>query len=90
VIEQSKKYKIAIVAYNLDPGGLAKVIANIFLLFKEIKNFNVELLLLDDVNRFALEGKVISFGEYANINAPFYKKVNKYIQFNKYIKKFGL
>ena len=87
MIEQSKKYKIAIVAYNLDSGGLANVIENIFILFKEIKDVNVELLLLDDSNKLALEGKVISFGEYANIKSPFYKKINKYIQFNKYIKK---
>jgi glycosyltransferase involved in cell wall biosynthesis len=87
VIEQSKKYKIAFIAYNLDSGGLAKVIENLFLLFKEVKLVDVELLLLDDVNKQALDGRVITFGEYANINSPFYKKINKYIQFNKYIKK---
>lgn len=87
MIEQSKKYKIAIIAYNLDSGGLAKVIENVFLLFKRIKNFNVELLLLDDINRFNLDGKVVSFGDLANIQSPFYNKINKYIQFNKYIKK---
>jgi N-acetylgalactosamine-N,N'-diacetylbacillosaminyl-diphospho-undecaprenol 4-alpha-N-acetylgalactosaminyltransferase len=87
VIEQSKKYKIAIVAYNLDPGGLAKVIENLFLLFKEVNYVDVELLLLDDVNKQALDGEVISFGEFANIKSSFYKKINKYIQFNKHIKK---
>ena len=87
MIEQSKKYKIAIVAYNLDSGGLAKVIENLFLLFKGVKLVDVELLLLDDVNKLDLEGKVVSFGEYTNIKSPFFNKINKYIQFNKYIQK---
>ena len=87
MIEQSKKYKIAIIAYNLDSGGLAKVIENIFLLFKRIKIFNVELLLLDNIKRFNLDGKVVSFGDLPYMNFPFYNKINRYIQFNKYIKK---
>uniref|UniRef100_UPI004049C574 glycosyltransferase n=1 Tax=Flavobacterium sp. TaxID=239 RepID=UPI004049C574 len=87
MIEQSKKYKIAIVAYNLDAGGLAKVIANIFQLFKSRQPINVKLLLLDDVNKEELTGKVITFGEFANIKSPFYKKINKYFQFNKNINK---
>jgi N-acetylgalactosamine-N,N'-diacetylbacillosaminyl-diphospho-undecaprenol 4-alpha-N-acetylgalactosaminyltransferase len=87
VIQQSKKYKIAIIAYNLDSGGLAKVIKNVFLLFKEISFFNVELVLLDDIKRFNLDEKVVYFGDLANIKSPFYNKINKYIQFNKYIKK---
>ena len=81
MIQQSKKYKIAIIAYNLDSGGLAKVIKNVFLLFKEISFFNVELVLLDDIKRFNLDEKVVYFGDLANIKSPFYNKINKYIIF---------
>lgn len=86
MIEQSKKYKIAIIAYNLDSGGLANVIVNVFRLLNEIQYITVELLLLDDGNTHALNGKVVSFSAPKSLKTSFYKKTQKYFQFSKYIK----
>lgn len=44
---QNKPTKIAIVAYNLEPGGLTNVIQNVFKLLDSVSNFEVQLILLD-------------------------------------------
>jgi len=86
VIEQSKKYKIAIVAYNLNVGGLAKVIINLFLLLSKVENLEVKLLLLDNEIEYEVNGEVVIFGVDANSNSSFLKKIKKYILFKKYLK----
>lgn len=86
MIEQSKKYKIAIVAYNLNVGGLAKVIINLFSLLSKVENLEVKLLLLDKEIEYEVNGEVVFFGVYANINSSFLKKIKKYILFKKYLK----
>lgn len=86
MIEQSKKYKIAIVAYNLNVGGLAKVIINLFSLLSKVENLEVKLLLLDKEIEYEVNGEVVFFGVYADINSSFLKKIKKYILFKKYLK----
>ena len=45
---QNKPRKIAIVAYNLEPGGLANVIQNVFKTLQLVSHFQVKLILLDE------------------------------------------
>lgn len=45
---QNKPRKIAIVAYNLEPGGLANVIQNVFKILQSVSYFQVKLILLDE------------------------------------------
>jgi glycosyltransferase involved in cell wall biosynthesis len=88
VIEQNKKYKIAIVAYNLNTGGLAKVIINIFSLLSKVGNVDVSLLLLDNEVEYEVLGKVINFGVHTGSNNTcHFKKIKKYILFKNYLKK---
>jgi glycosyltransferase involved in cell wall biosynthesis len=86
VIEHSKKYKIAIVAYNLNVGGLAKVIINLFSLLNKVENLEVRLVLLDNEIEYEVDGEVANFGMYAESNSSFIRKFKKYILFKKYLK----
>lgn len=86
MIKQSKKYKIAIVAYNLNVGGLAKVIINLFSLLNKVANTEVTLLLLDNEIQYEIDGKVVNFGVYAENNSSAIRKIKKYILFKKYLK----
>ncbi len=45
---QNKPRKIAVVAYNLEPGGLANVIQNVFKILQSVSHFQVKLVLLDE------------------------------------------
>lgn len=86
MIEQSKKYKIAVVAYNLNVGGLAKVIINLFSLLNKVENLEVRLVLLDNEIEYEVDGEVANFGIYAESNSSFIRKFKKYILFKKYLK----
>lgn len=90
MINQSKKCKIAIVAYNLDYGGLAKVITNLFLLLKDVACLDVELVLLDDNYNEEFSDSVVLFGFNSNTKATFYKKVKKYYLFSKHLRRSNL
>ena len=90
MIKQSKKYKIAIVAYNLHYGGLAKVITNLFLLLNEVVFLDVQVVLLDDNDNGEFDGKTVSFGSYSNEKASFVKKIKKYFLFSKYLRESNL
>ena len=70
---QNKPTKIAIVAYNLEPGGLTNVIQNVFKLLGSISNFKVKLILLDQKNHI----------EKDNIIHLSNKKLVKYFQLYK-------
>lgn len=86
MIEQSKKYKIAIVAYNLDIGGLSKVILNLFSLLNKVTSIETSLLLLDDKTESKVFGEMVNFGDFTDRNSSFLNKINKYIKFKKYLK----
>ena len=86
MIEQSKKYKIAIVAYNLDIGGLSKVILNLFSLLNKVTSIETSLLLLDNKTESKVFGEMINFGDFTDNNSSFLNKINKYIKFKKYLK----
>lgn len=82
---QKKKLKIAIVAYNLEVGGLTKVITTLYNLLNSIDGVSVELLFLD--NNEGVDSNI----SYKSFNSTsqkgrFFQKYLKYIRFKKYLK----
>ena len=84
MISQNKPLKIAVVAYNLEPGGLANVIVNVFKILQSIPNYHVKLLLLDDVQENAIENEIIVFNT-SKKNQTIFQKVKKYSKFRNYL-----
>lgn len=84
MISQNKPLKIAIVAYNLEPGGLSNVIVNVFKILQSVPNYQVKLLLLDDIKQNAVENEIVVFNT-SKGNQSFFQKVKKYSKFRNYL-----
>ncbi|TWO31796.1 glycosyltransferase [Seonamhaeicola sediminis] len=82
---QKKKIKIAIVAYNLEVGGLTQTTITLFNLLSEREEFKVELLLLDYSEDTNSNKWYRSFNDKSN-KGYFFRKISKYIRFKKYLK----
>lgn len=87
MISQSKTYKIAIVAYNLQAGGLANVIINVYKILNSINSVDVQLILLDNDGNHEFSGQIIDFGYNSSRKLSFIQKIRKYKRFNSYLKK---
>jgi len=82
---QSKVIKIAIVTYNLEFGGLSSATKS---LCKMLSNseFDVELLLLDQVNKPLGVKKYTCFKTKAQGVHKYFEKLRRYYNFNSYLK----
>lgn len=83
---KTKNIKIAIVAYNLEPGGLSTVIKSLFHILDAHKSVDVELLFLDNSCIIPFTNKYINF---KNSKKKFFfaqSKIKKYIRFKNYLK----
>lgn len=84
MISQNKPLKIALVAYNLEPGGLANVIVNVFKILQSVPNYHVKLLLLDAIQDNAVENEIVIFNT-SQKKESILQKVKKYSKFRNYL-----
>lgn len=84
---QNKNVKIAIVAYNLEIGGLSTVVKSLFYLLNEVKNIDVELLFLDNSSIISFTNKYVNFNSSSKDKKLLTGKIKKYIRFKNYLKK---
>lgn len=82
---QNKNVKIAIVAYNLEVGGLSTVIQSLFYMLDEVKGVDIELLFLDNSTPITFTDSYINFTNTAQNTALSLGKIKKYIRFKKYL-----
>lgn len=83
---QNKRIKIAIVAYNLEVGGLSTVIKALFHILNEHKSVDVELLFLDNSCTIPFTNKYTNFKSTGKKKYFAQSKIKKYIRFKNYLK----
>lgn len=84
---QKKVIKIAIVAYQLEIGGLARTTRDLYHFFDQCEKTNVELLLLNEENRTNEMQQTINFKKRTNKNLDFLEKIKRYYSFKLYLDK---
>jgi len=85
MIKQNKKYKIALVGYRLNNGGLEKVMSSLSVY---LGKHNVEIhniLFVDDIS-YPYLGKLINIGKMKLDNVGLFGKLKLFFFFKKYIK----
>lgn len=83
---QNKNIKIAIVAYNLENGGLSNAIMSLYRVLNH-EGFIVELLLFDQENKPDTIDSCKCFKGTVNSKLRFVEKLTRYYNFRNYIKK---
>ncbi len=81
-----QKYKIALVGYMLSNGGAERVLSILSQYFHQ-SNFDVHNIIMIDKVSYEYGGKLINIGELRNKSNGFINKVNRFIEFRKYVKK---
>lgn len=82
----NKNIKIAIVAYNLENGGLSNAILSLYRILDH-KDFNVELLLFDQEDKPETIDSYKCFKVTGNNKLRFVEKLIRYYNFTKHVKK---
>jgi len=83
---QRKITKIAIVAYNLDIGGLSKVVYTLYNILESVKSIKIELLLLDQIDDIQGISNYILFKKRHRDKKKLIRKFKTYIDFKKHLK----
>lgn len=83
---QKKCIKIAIVAYNLEIGGLSRAVIALYNLLTKTNGVSVEVLLLDQYTKVHDCDVYRNFSDYGTKGGGFFKNIKKYIKFKNYIK----
>lgn len=83
---QNKNVKIAIVAYNLEMGGVSTVIRDLYNLLRTVKGVKVELLFLDNSYDIPFTNDYVNFNKNSHKGVSFFNKIKKYVRFKNYLK----
>ncbi|MEO8238072.1 MAG: glycosyltransferase [Flavobacterium sp.] len=84
MINQNKKYKIALVGYSLDNGGLEKVMSTLSLYFGK-KNIEVHNILFVDSISYPYSGTLVNIGQMKVNNKGMLGKLKLFLFFKNYI-----
>lgn len=82
---QAKKYKIALVGYRLNKGGLEKVMSSLSVYFSQVGIDVHNILLVDDIG-YPYSGTLVNIGKMKSGQNNFFDKLKLLFFFNKYIK----
>ena len=85
MIKQNKKYKIALVGYRLNDGGLEKVMSSLSVYFGK-KNIEIHNILFVDAISYPYSGKLVNIGKMKTNSKGLLGKLKLFLFFNKYIK----
>lgn len=82
---QAKKYKIALVGYRLNKGGLEKVMSSLSVYFGQVDIDVHNIIFVDDIG-YPYSGTVVNIGRMKLGKSKFLEKLKLFLFFNKYIK----
>lgn len=85
MIKQNKSYKIALVGYQLNNGGLEKVMSNLSVYFGKTGIEVHNILFVDDI-AYPYSGVLVNIGKMKVVNAGFLGKLKLFLFFKKYIR----
>lgn len=84
MIKQNKKYKIALVGYQLNNGGLEKVMSSLSVYFGNNTIEVHNIVFVDDV-AYPYSGILVNIGKMKKANKGVFGKLNLFLFFKKYI-----
>lgn len=82
---QAKKYKIALVGYRLNKGGLEKVMSSLSVYFGQVGIDVHNIVFVDDIG-YPYSGVLVNIGKMKVGQSKVFEKLKLFLFFNKYIK----